>query len=103
MVTIENQCFSVSQICRSGQCFRLDPAGDGSYELTAGERFPKISADSAEASGQTVLYCSREEYEFFWREYVDMDTSYERCVAGVDPEDEYLRAAAQCGSRMRIL
>ena len=49
MVTIENQCFSVSQICRSGQCFRLDPAGDGSYELIAGERFLKISADGAEA------------------------------------------------------
>ena len=103
MVTIENQCFSVSQICRSGQCFRLDPAGDGSYELIAGERFLKISADSAEASGKTVLYCSREEYESFWKEYFDMDTSYEKYLAGIDPEDEYLRAAAQFGSGIRIL
>src|SRR5699024_8706860 len=103
MVTIENQCFSVSQICRSGQCFRLDPAGDGSYELIAGERFLKISADGAEASGKTVLYCSREEYESFWKEYFDMDTSYEKYLAGIDPEDEYLRAAAQFGSGIRIL
>lgn len=103
MVTIENQCFSVSQICRSGQCFRLDPAGDGSYELIAGERFLKISADSAGASGKTVLYCSREEYESFWKEYFDMDTSYEKYLAGIDPEDEYLRAAAQFGSGIRIL
>ena len=103
MVTIENQCFSVSQICRSGQCFRLDPAGDGSYELIAGERFLKISADGAEASGKTALYCSREEYESFWKEYFDMDTSYEKYLAGIDPEDEYLRAAAQFGSGIRIL
>lgn len=103
MVTIENQCFSVSQICRSGQCFRLDPAGDGSYELIAGERFLKISADGAEAPGQTVLCCSREEYESFWKEYFDMDTSYEEYLAGIDPADEYLRAAAQFGCGIRIL
>ena len=103
MVTIENQCFSVSQICRSGQCFRLDPAGDGSYELIAGERFLKISADGAGAQGKTILYCSREEYESFWKEYFDMDTSYEKYLAGIDPEDEYLWAAAQFGSGIRIL
>ncbi len=103
MVTIENQCFSVSQICRSGQCFRLDPAGEGSYELIAGERFLKISADGAETQGKTVLCCSREEYESFWREYFDMDTSYEKYLDGIDPADEYLREAGQFGSGIRIL
>lgn len=103
MVTIDNQYFSVSQICRSGQCFRLDPAEDGFYELIAGSRFLKLKADNGGTAGKTVLYCSRKEYESFWREYFDMDTSYEEYLSGIDPEDEYLRAAGQYGSGIRIL
>lgn len=103
MVTIDNQYFSVSQICRSGQCFRLDPAEDGFYELIAGSRFLKLKADNGGTAGKTVLYCSRKEYESFWREYFDMDTRYEEYLSGIDPEDEYLRAAGQYGSGIRIL
>ena len=44
MVIIEKENFSVSQICSSGQCFRLDPADETGkvYELTAGDRYLKI-------------------------------------------------------------
>ena len=103
MVTIDNQYFSVSQICRSGQCFRLDPVKDGFYELIAGSRFLRIKAGDGGKAEKTVLYCSRKEYESFWREYFDMDASYEGYLAGIDPEDEYLRAAGQFGSGIRIL
>ena len=43
MVIIEKENFSVSQICSSGQCFRLDPADETGkvYELTAGDRYLK--------------------------------------------------------------
>lgn len=103
MVTIDNQYFSVSQICRSGQCFRLDPGEEGIYELIAGDRFLRIKTDGEGMTKKTILYCTREEYESFWREYFDMDTSYDRYLAGIDPEDEYLRAAGQFGSGIRIL
>lgn len=103
MVTIDNQYFSVSQICRSGQCFRLDPGEEGIYELIAGDRFLRIKTDGDGMTKKTILYCTREEYESFWREYFDMDTSYDRYLAGIDPEDEYLRAAGQFGSGIRIL
>lgn len=103
MVTIDNQYFSVSQICRSGQCFRLDPVEEGIYELIAGERFLNIKADDGGTAGKTVLYCSRKEYESFWREYFDMDTSYEEYLAEIDPADKYLSAAGQFGRGIRIL
>lgn len=120
MVTIENKYFSIPQICRSGQCFRLDPAEEGSYELIAADRFLRIQAEgggmaASEAGdadrpeikkgmpGRTVLYCSQEEYESFWKSYFDLDTCYEDYLAGIDPEDGYLRTAADFGSGIRIL
>ena len=44
MITIEKENFSISQICASGQCFRLDPieGTEKFYELTAGDRYLKI-------------------------------------------------------------
>ena len=42
MVTIENDCFSIPQICESGQCFRLDPVSENTYELLAAGRYLKI-------------------------------------------------------------
>ena len=116
MVTIENQYFSIPQICMSGQCFRLDPVSGDTYELIASDRYLRIkveegapsgAADGGEGrkdeAGRTVLYCSSEEYESFWKRYFDLDTSYEEYLAGIDPKDEYLRTAAQFGSGIRIL
>lgn len=42
MVTIDNNYFSIPQICESGQCFRLDPVSENTYELLAGGRYLKI-------------------------------------------------------------
>lgn len=42
MVTIDNNYFSISQICESGQCFRLDPVSENTYELLAGGKYLKI-------------------------------------------------------------
>ena len=48
MVTIENDCFSISQICESGQCFRLDPVSENIYELIAADRYLKIEIQRGE-------------------------------------------------------
>ena len=97
MVTIEDKYFSIPQICRSGQCFRLDPVSEDTYEMIASE------AGKKDDPVRTVLYCSPEEYESFWKRYFDLDTSYEDYLAGIDPEDGYLRTAARFGSGIRIL
>ena len=116
MVTIEDKYFSIPQICRSGQCFRLDPVSEDTYEMIASDRYLRIKVENQGPSGsaddkagkkddpvRTVLYCSPEEYESFWKRYFDLDTSYEDYLAGIDPEDGYVRTAARFGSGIRIL
>ena len=71
MVTIENNCFSIPQICESGQCFRLDAVSEDTYELLAGSRYLKIGirqkdlagetdgSGKADVYGETILYCTQ--------------------------------------------
>ena len=106
MVQIDNDCFSIPQICESGQCFRLDPVPDepGAYELIARDRYVKIQTKAeAAGEGKTVLACSGEEFETFWKHYFDLDTCYRDYLARVDEKDGYLNAAAAFGSGIRIL
>ena len=118
MVTIENNCFSIPQICESGQCFRLDAVSEDTYELLAGSRYLKIkirgnpaeAADREEnanahthAFGETILYCTQEEYETFWKEYFDLSVSYSDYIDQIDRDDDYLTGAAAFGGGIRIL
>ncbi|MDM8211803.1 DNA-3-methyladenine glycosylase family protein [Mediterraneibacter glycyrrhizinilyticus] len=116
MVTIENNCFSIPQICESGQCFRLDAVSEDTYELLAGSRHLKIGIRknlseaaggdgnaNAHTHGETVLYCTQEEYETFWKEYFDLSVSYSDYIAQIDGQDDYLKSAAEFGSGIRIL
>ena len=118
MVTIENNCFSIPQICESGQCFRLDAVSQDTYELLAGSRYLKIKirGNPAEAAGreenanahthaygETILYCTQEEYETFWKEYFDLSVSYSDYIDQIDRDDDYLTGAAAFGSGIRIL
>lgn len=108
MITIENRHFSVSQICESGQCFRLtlleetkDEDGHISlrYGLPAFGKYLKISQ-----CGQCVsLSCPEEEFESVWKNYFDLEEDYGRLISSIDPEDAYLCRAAEFGSGIRIL
>ena len=79
MVVINDPNFSIPQICDSGQCFRLEPVGNGEYVLQAADRYLKIrtgrreqteerglgkweDAAENESESQTILYCTEEEY-----------------------------------------
>ena len=112
MVTIDNSCFSIPQICQSGQCFRLDAVSEDTYELLAGGRYLKIRLRPAgpasergkpDVYGETELYCTQEEYEKFWKEYFDLTASYEDYIDRIDEADSYLKAAAEFGRGIRIL
>ena len=106
MVTIDNHYFSISQICESGQCFRLDPVSENTYELLAGGRYLKIEVieqGQPEETGRTILHCSKEEYEEVWKEYFDLSASYADYARRIDEADEYLKAAARFGQGIRIL
>lgn len=44
MITVELDNFSLREICRSGQCFRMhETAENNTYELVAGDKYLKIS------------------------------------------------------------
>ena len=99
MITVYNKNFSIPQICGSGQCFRLDRTEDGFYEVMAYDRYLKMEVKPE----KTLLYCSEEEYEGFWKGYFDLDTDYGAYLSRIDREDAYLRKAADFGSGIRIL
>lgn len=110
MVIIDNDCFSIEQICGSGQCFRLDKTADDTYELVAGSRYLKIETrrtgtakEGAPRAEETVLCCTQEEYEQFWKDYFDLTVSYEDIIGRIDSGDRYLKSAARFGSGIRIL
>lgn len=91
--------FSLSQICRSGQCFRMTENGDGRYIVTAGKR-----RVVAEQQGEICrFFCSDREFEEFWKDYFDLRTDYGAYKAEINPRDSYLRMAAEFGGGIRIL
>ena len=90
----------LEQIDRSGQCFRWQREEDGAYRIPAYGRVLRarqLSADTVE------LDCTQADWQDVWADYFDMQTDYAAIMAQIDPEDAYLRAAAACGSGIRIL
>ena len=53
MLTIEMDNFDLGQICRSGQCFRMDQIGDDRYRVIAGDKY--LTAAGEMGSGIRIL------------------------------------------------
>ena len=45
MLTIEMDNFDLGQICRSGQCFRMDQIGDDRYRVIAGDKYLELTQE----------------------------------------------------------
>lgn len=110
--------FSLDQICRSGQCFRMsrlsschedsnsctEPAlkqsqADGRFLVLAGSRRIEISQQGEDC----IFYCENEEFEDFWKDYFHLDGDYGAYIRQILPEDSYLSQAARHGFGIRIL
>lgn len=91
--------FDISQICESGQCFRMSRLKDGSYSVIAKDRYLKLVQNDKEC----LFYCSEDEFETFWKRYFDLDTDYGAYIGQISPRDKYLSQAAAFGSGIRIL
>lgn len=90
--------FDLHQIARSGQCFRMNPAGAHTYSVISQGRFLYISQDGCDFS----MDCPGEDIPF-WRHYFDLDRDYGQIIASVRPKDDYLAKAAAAGQGIRIL
>ena len=99
MLTREIPFFDISQICDSGQCFRMQEIREHVFQIIARDRYLEI-----EQQGQICTFsCSERELQEFWEEYFDLGTDYGTYIESINPRDLYLTHAAQSGSGIRIL
>lgn len=99
MITVELENFSLEQICRSGQCFRMKEIKKGLYAVIAGDRYLEVDQNGTEVN----FHCSDAEFLGWWVPYFDLDNDYSQYIKAVNPRDKYLCAAAENGSGIRIL
>lgn len=109
--------FSLGQICRSGQCFRMWPLLPdqkqnsaskafseeeqiGSrYRIIAGSRYLELEQQDENC----IFYCEEPEFDHFWKGYFHLDKDYGEYIRQICPEDSYLTQAASFGFGIRIL
>ena len=91
--------FSLEQIARSGQCFRMSRREDGFFDIISGSRWM-----GARQSGETCEFlCTEEEFLEFWEDYFDLKQDYGEYISRIDKEDVYLNAAVKLAGGVRIL
>ncbi len=91
---------NLDQIFQSGQCFRWQPLPPDGYMIPA---FGKKLRIRQAAENLLEADCAPTEWDALWRPYFDLDTDYGAVIAGIDPEDRFLTAAAAYGAGIRIL
>jgi N-glycosylase/DNA lyase len=99
MIKIQQDLFSIRQICESGQCFRLRPMEENHYSLVALGRYLEL----AQEGDAVTFYCSPEEYGAIWKNYFDLDADYGRYQDLAYSGGAYLTEAAGFGRGIRIL
>lgn len=91
--------FDLAQICRSGQCFRMNELGENRYSVIAGRKYLEME----QQEGRCVFYCEEAEFRDFWEKYFDLKADYASYLGKIAPGDSYLRSAAEFGAGIRIL
>ena len=91
-------CLDLKQIADSGQCFRMLPSPAGGYTIVSRGRLLRVSQE-----GNRVSFDCPQEDLSAWLTYFDCATDYAAILTSVDPDDNYLRAAAAAGRGIRIL
>ena len=102
MYTTQIDHMNLHQIANSGQCFRWQQINDNTYKIPAFGKELTISQD-----GNTfILSCDENEWNSLWKNYfdVDTDTNYNEVENIImKSNDDFLKAAYQFGSGIRIL
>ena len=89
--TIEN--FELSQICDSGQCFRMERKGEGIYSIIAADKY----LEAEQHGNECIFYCGEDEFEDFWKGYFDLGKDYACYISQIDLDDSYLNADGNAG------
>jgi len=92
--------FDLDRIAESGQCFRWELRGEGTYRIPLGERCLYIRALG---DGRFDLDCGENDLAL-WREYFDLKECYSAIRARPDPRsDPFLAECAASERGIRIL
>ena len=93
--------FDMDKIAESGQCFRWTKADESTYRIITGGSCVYITSLG---EGRFEFECTREEFESFWREYLDLGEDYRSVRKRIGPEeDPFLWQAAESEKGIRIL
>lgn len=102
MFTVRIDHMNLHQIANSGQCFRWQQINDNTYKIPAFGRELTISQDG----NLFTLSCDENKWNNLWKNYfdVDTDTDYDEVENIImNSNDDFLKAAYQFGSGIRIL
>lgn len=109
--------FHPDHIFDCGQAFRWERQEDGSYTGIAGTHIANIqfipytqgnvesiSAASSGGEGRLIITnASMEDFQSFWKRYLDLDRDYGRIKAALAEKDSVLRTAIDSGQGIRLL
>lgn len=102
MYTTQIDHMNLNQIANSGQCFRWQLINNNTYKIPAFGKELTISQDG----NIFILSCDENEWNSLWKKYfdVDTDTDYNEVENIImESNDDFLKAAYQFGSGIRIL
>lgn len=94
------ECFDPIKIAESGQAFRIHQIDDTHVETVALGKYLQIAILG---DNNYAFSCTEDEFNSLWSKYFDLTRDYKSIIAGIDPDDEYLKAAAIYGYGIRIL
>lgn len=98
MIEIKVQDLDLGQIADSGQVFRMNYVGKGTYSIVAYGKYVEV----CQYQNTLIFSCTQEEFDSVWREYFDLDTDYSE-IKNQAKKDDYLDEAIKFGSGIRIL
>ena len=101
MVKTDVLLFDPDRVCDSGQIFRMYRTEEDAsvFLMYSGDRRLIVKKEESDV----FFECSDEEYETYWKHYLDMDRDYEVFHKQIDPKDRFLVSAYEAGRGLRIL
>lgn len=92
--------FDLEQTFDCGQCFRWNCEEDGSYTGVAGGMAVNMSLDGNNLVIDNII---PEDFENFWRNYLDVDTDYAKIKNDLKSKDDIISHAIASGEGIRLL
>lgn len=98
MYSVQVTNMDLGQIAESGQCFRMNYVGKGTYSIIAFGKYLEVS----QYQNTLLLSCDEHEFETIWKQYFDLCTDYAAIIESAKADD-YLSRAIQYSNGIRIL